>query len=162
MVRIIGHTGRYRADFAKHIAPRFLLSAAVTYGLRKSWGADGHGCRKGGCSRISRLPRGRPRPMPLNKQKQPRIAYQGCFCKIYHSFINPVPAETTVVRIFKERKKKWSYALLVHDAADHHSRVLVVLGDLSEVFRHGPHIILGLGVITDISGIGPHENGAVR
>lgn len=104
--QIIGHTDRCRADFAEHIAPRFLLPAAATYGLRKSWGADGHGCRKRGCSRISRLPRGRPRPIPLNKQKQPRIAHQGCFCKIYHSFINPVPAETPGVRIFKERKKE--------------------------------------------------------
>ena len=39
MFRIIGHTGRRRADFAKHIASRFLLSAAVTYGLRKSCGS---------------------------------------------------------------------------------------------------------------------------
>ena len=39
MFRIIGHTGRCRADFAKHIALKFLLSAAVTYGLRKSCGS---------------------------------------------------------------------------------------------------------------------------
>ena len=77
--QIIGHIGRCRADFTKHIAPRFLLPAAATYGLRKSWGAGGHGFRKGGCSRISRLPRGRPRPIPLNKQKRPRIAFQGRF-----------------------------------------------------------------------------------
>ena len=39
MFRIIGHTGRRRADFAKHIASRFLLSAAAAYGLRKSCGS---------------------------------------------------------------------------------------------------------------------------
>lgn len=104
--QIIGHTGRRRADFTKYIAPRFLLSAAVTYGLRKSCGADGRGCRKGGCSLIYRLTSGRPRPIPLNKQKQPRIAYQGCFCKIYHSYVNPVPTKTTWLQIFQEREKE--------------------------------------------------------
>ena len=104
--QIIGHTGRCRADFAKHIAPRFLPSAAVDYGLRKSWGADGRGCRKGGCFLIYRLTSGRPRPIPLNKQKQPRIAYQGCFCKIYHSYVNPVPTKTTWLQIFQEREKE--------------------------------------------------------
>ena len=37
--QIIGHTGRRRADFTKYIAPRFLLSAAAAYGLRKSCGS---------------------------------------------------------------------------------------------------------------------------
>lgn len=41
--QIIGHIGRRWADFPKHIAPMFLSSAAVDYGLRKSWGADGRG-----------------------------------------------------------------------------------------------------------------------
>ena len=104
--QIIGHTGRRRADFTKYIAPRFLPSAAVDYGLRKSWGADGRGCRKGGCSLIYRLTNGRPRPITLNKQKQPRIAHQGRFCKIYHSYVNPVPTKTTWLQIFQEREKE--------------------------------------------------------
>ena len=104
--QIIGHIGRRWADYPKHIAPRFLPSAAVTYGLRKSWGADGRGCRKGGCSLIYRLTSGRPRPIPLNKQKRPRIAFQGRFCKIYHSYVNPVPTKTTWLHIFQEREKE--------------------------------------------------------
>ena len=39
--QIIGHIGRRWADYPKHIAPRFLPSAAVDYGLRKSRRAGG-------------------------------------------------------------------------------------------------------------------------